>query len=68
MFILFLCLVEYGCHAQSIDHGQSGETDDEGIERDSAECEEILRTNFATFDDVLEVSILFVCSLFYVME
>ncbi|VVC40267.1 Hypothetical protein CINCED_3A007665 [Cinara cedri] len=45
---------EYGCHAQSIDHGQSGETDDEGIERDSAECEEILRNNFATFDDVLE--------------
>ncbi|XP_025412027.1 protein spire homolog 1 isoform X2 [Sipha flava] len=45
---------EYGCHTQSMDHGQSGETDDEGIERDSAECEEILRTNFATFDDVLE--------------
>lgn len=45
-----------------MDHGQSGETDDEGIERDSAECEEILRTNFATFDDVLEVKIyLFKC-------
>lgn len=57
-----LYLVEYGCHAQSMDHGQSGETDDEGIERDSAECEEILRTNFATFDDVLEVKIyLFKC-------
>lgn len=45
---------EYGLHAQSMDHGQSGETDDEGIERDSAECEEISRNNFATFDDVLE--------------
>lgn len=42
-----------------MDHGQSGETDDEGIERDSAECEEILRNNFATFDDVLEVKINF---------
>ncbi|XP_050442130.1 protein spire isoform X2 [Adelges cooleyi] len=45
---------EYGCNAQSMDHGQSGETDDEGIERDSAECEELLQNNFATFDDVLE--------------
>lgn len=41
-----------------MDHGQSGETDDEGIERDSAECEEISRNNFATFDDVLEVNII----------
>jgi len=49
--------VEYGCHAHSVDPGQSGETDDEGIERDSAECEEILRNNFTTFDDVLEVFI-----------
>jgi len=46
-------------HAQSVDHGQSGETDDEGIERDSAECEEISRNNFATFDEVLEVNIFF---------
>lgn len=38
-----------------MDAGQSGETDDEGIERDSAECEEILRNNFTSFDDVLEV-------------
>lgn len=38
-----------------MDHGQSGETDDEGIERDSAECEEVSRNNFATFDNVLEV-------------
>lgn len=60
-FILYIfsSLVEYGCHAQSMDHGQSGETDDEGIERDSAECEEILRNNFATFDDVLEVNIFY---------
>jgi hypothetical protein len=43
-----------------MDHGQSGETDDEGIERDSAECEEILRTNFATFDDVLEVNYIYI--------
>lgn len=56
--IFFKYLVEYGLHAQSMDHGQSGETDDEGIERDSAECEEISRTNFATFDDVLEVNII----------
>jgi len=41
-----------------MDHGQSGETDDEGIERDSAECEEILRNSFATFDYVLEVKCL----------
>lgn len=53
---MFLLSVEYGCHAQSMDHGQSGETDDEGIERDSAECEETLQNNFATFDDVLEVN------------
>lgn len=57
LIIYFLSLVEYDCHAQSMDHGQSGETDDEGIERDSAECEETLRNNFATFDDVLEVNI-----------
>lgn len=67
MLNFFLSLVEHGCHAQSIDHGQSGETDDEGIERDSAECEEILRNNFTTFDDVLEVSILLLCSFFYVL-
>lgn len=48
--------VEYSCHAKVIDHGQSGETDDEGIERDSVEYEEILRNNLATFDDVLEVN------------
>ncbi|XP_050520625.1 protein spire homolog 1 isoform X2 [Daktulosphaira vitifoliae] len=45
---------EYSCDAQSIDQGQSGETDDEGIERDSAECEETLQNNLTTFDDVLE--------------
>lgn len=43
-----------------MDHGQSGETDDEGIERDSAECEEIVQTNFATFDDVLEVNYIYI--------
>lgn len=57
---IFFTLVEYDCHAQSMDHGQSGETDDEGIERDSVECEEVLRNNFATFDDVLEVIIIFI--------
>lgn len=57
---IFFTLVEYDCHAQSMDHGQSGETDDEGIERDSVECEEVLRNNFATFDDVLEVVIIFI--------
>lgn len=56
-FWLYFLVDEYGCHVQSMDHGQSGETDDEGIERDSAECEEILRNNFATFDDVLEVTL-----------
>lgn len=57
---IFFTLVEYDCHAQSMDHGQLGETDDEGIERDSVECEEVLRNNFATFDDVLEVIIIFI--------
>jgi len=63
MIIFLKLLVEYGCHPQSTDAGQSGETDDEGIERDSAECEEILRNNFASFDDVLEV-ILFSLKVF----